>query len=142
MTEFSTFFTGKIPRALGCACCSGSGFVPVNWALPRCGFPCSSGSFKAVSLVWLWKWRRKIRVRGAISKHQSLISSCSGETGSDSDASEAKSLESPRNSAAEFAGKYRPGSIAVSSRLLIRKTRISKLIASPGILMGPHIGLP
>lgn len=71
-------------------------------------------------------------VKGAILKHRSLIFSYSGETGSDSDALEAKSLESPTNSTAVLAGKLLPGSIAVSSRLLIRKIRIFKLIASPG----------
>lgn len=85
-----------------------------------------------VSFVGLWKWRRKIRVKGAILKHRSLIFSCSGETGSGSDALEAKSLEFPTNSAAVFAGKLRPGSIAVSWRLLIRKIRIFKHSASPG----------
>lgn len=101
-----------------------------------------SGFLLVISFIWLWKWRRKIMVKGAILKHRSLIFSYSGETGSDSDASEAKSLESPTNSAAVFAGKLLPGSIAVSSRLWIRKIRIFKLIASPGILMGPCTGLP
>lgn len=166
-TEFSIFSRENSFDLFGRTRFSDSGFLLVNWALPCLGFLRSSGSSKVlglgiqidvlvstrcrschlnfrkvISFIWLWKWRRKIMVKGAILKHRSLIFSYSGETGSDSDASEAKSLESPTNSAAVFAGKLLPGSIAVSSRLWIRKIRIFKLIASPGILMGPCTGLP